>query len=526
MCRQTLGLVPYDASDAGLRLVFRSLDADGSDEISLSELHAFVVDPVQRMHARLHAAVRTYGGDEFELFKEQDENSDGMVQWPEFLSMCRESLKLLDDESQLWLVFRAFDVDNSGHISPGEFIEFIRRKAPSAGVLSSDVGAPPRQEVAERVYTINEVICEGWLQLERESRFIRGYCRLFCNRIDAWMAAEAALEEQDPDGTISFDDVLSWRIVKESVGGKITTPGFQLFCGEVHKKFHFDKPDNAESWKNGLCTVLGQPIESFTFQAWSPKKPKAGASQKPATVPEDHPVQDYQFGSLKDLFAIPAETESLRQLDAQVLTSMKKAENRKQVLALVTRIRACLRDAAWSVGGSDWGKLFRHEDKNHSGTLSWDEFRSMCRRVLRLRDTAIPDSWLRLIFRSLDMNEGGELELEELVTFVEDPLRRMRARFVAAAPGDGDWSKLFAALDKDASGGIDWEEFAQVCRNKLSIIDDDTQLALVFDALDADGNGIISCEEMVAFVSAASADVPKRKQVNRTKSISQGGWKK
>merc|ERR1719436_1361714 len=105
---------------------------------------------------------------------------------------------------------------------------------------------------------------------------------------------------------------------------------------------------------------------------------------------------------------------------------------------MVEKMRSRLKAAAYTTGGKDFAKMLREQDKDHSGHISWPEFRQMCRRVLKLTGE---DAKLRAIFQSLDFDQSGDVGIDELVAFVQDPVGRIRARMRRAAEsmvGD-DW---------------------------------------------------------------------------------------
>merc|ERR1719410_1659000 len=87
-------------------------------------------------------------------------------------------------------------------------------------------------------------------------------------------------------------------------------------------------------------------------------------------------------------------TKYLEALDAQAVKDMKSPERRKQVVAMVTRVRMLLREACWSYNGSDWGKLFRTIDTDLSGKISFEEFVAFNRRKLKLTEDIMKLSWL------------------------------------------------------------------------------------------------------------------------------------
>merc|ERR1719261_1735097 len=148
---------------------------------------------------------------------------------------------------------------------------------------------------------------------------------------------------------------------------------------------------------------------------------------------------------------------------------------------MVKKMRSKMKGASYNVGGRDWAKLFREQDKDHSGHISVDEFLSMCRRVLKLTKDEAPEKTLKMVFRSLDEDQSGEVSVEELVAFVD--LERIQARLRGAAQaldGEHGWADLFRQQDTDGSGQIDWDEFLAMCRNVLNLNEDEACLRAVF----------------------------------------------
>mmetsp|Transcript_76975 Transcript_76975/g.249397 ORF Transcript_76975/g.249397 Transcript_76975/m.249397 type:complete len:809 (-) Transcript_76975:45-2471(-) len=142
-------------------------------------------------------------------------------------------------------------------------------------------------------------------------------------------------------------------------------------------------------------------------------------------------------------------------------------------------------------------------EKDHSGKIDWFEFRQMCRRVLKIDGE---DVHLFAIFQSIDADGSGEVAIEELVSFISDPVDRMRTRLRAAAEerSPGNWAKLFEEQDEDGSGELDYTEFRAMCRGVLRVLDNDYSLRAVFKHVDSSGDGEITIEELVGFIEQGS----------------------
>lgn len=124
------------------------------------------------------------------------------------------------------------------------------------------------------------------------------------------------------------------------------------------------------------------------------------------------------------------------------------------------KVLSRLKAAAYTDHGADWTKLFREQDKNHSGKIDWPEFLSMCRRVLRLTD---PDGSLLHLFKSIDTKRRGYITIGKLVAYVEGATTQEEASSsdvedTPDVPGSQRSSPL--AVESPASPDGFWDEFA------------------------------------------------------------------
>lgn len=82
----------------------------------------------------------------------------------------------------------------------------------------------------------------------------------------------------------------------------------------------------------------------------------------------------------------------------------------------IARVKMRLRKAAGIVGGSDWRFFFHQCDPDNIGFFDWAHFLQMCRDKLHLNDR---ENSLRVLFDKLDLDGSGELQIDELIAFIE-----------------------------------------------------------------------------------------------------------
>jgi len=87
---------------------------------------------------------------------------------------------------------------------------------------------------------------------------------------------------------------------------------------------------------------------------------------------------------------------------------------------LESQVRVRLKAAAYKEGGRKWAELIRQQDKDRSGFIEFEEFRDMCRVILKLPSKDHDDDELLQVFLTVDEDGSGEVSIEELIAFVED----------------------------------------------------------------------------------------------------------
>lgn len=67
---------------------------------------------------------------------------------------------------------------------------------------------------------------------------------------------------------------------------------------------------------------------------------------------------------------------------------------------------------AWET--PSWFKLFRHVDQDRSGLISYSEFVTMVRKMLKLTAGKLPEARLRGLWQALDTSGDGSLQSGEV----------------------------------------------------------------------------------------------------------------
>ena len=81
-------------------------------------------------------------------------------------------------------------------------------------------------------------------------------------------------------------------------------------------------------------------------------------------------------------------------------------------------IRRKLYAASYAAGGQDWHKLFQAVDKDRSGELGFQEFKTAVRKGAKLSPTVVSDDSLRVLFKAVDADDSGSISAPEFADFL------------------------------------------------------------------------------------------------------------
>jgi len=199
-------------------------------------------------------------------------------------------------------------------------------------------------------------------------------------------------------------------------------------------------------------------------------------------------------------------------------------ESKEEVL-FRTRKRIC---AAKSRKGMSWQDIFSKCDKDGSGYLELSELHMAIRESLNVPENAICTYELNTLFKEMDADRSGGVNIEELLNYLTQghrtqeevearaQVRIMRVRknlkmaFQSLGKNEMSIRKLFNKLDMDSDRTLSLYEFRTFVRMELKLSFWDvcnTDLDDFFKFIDKDGRGI-TAEELWGFVKSSHQDKP------------------
>lgn len=100
------------------------------------------------------------------------------------------------------------------------------------------------------------------------------------------------------------------------------------------------------------------------------------------------------------------------------------------------KVRSKLRAAAYTAGGIDWHRLFRHYDRDNSGEIGFVEFRRLLRSDAKIPVSQLPDVDVRALYNAVDTDGSGDIEADEFIAWVEGDVNSSGGENSDAREGD------------------------------------------------------------------------------------------
>lgn len=200
-------------------------------------------------------------------------------------------------------------------------------------------------------------------------------------------------------------------------------------------------------------------------------------------------------------------------------------ESREEVL---NRTRRRI-NAAKARLNKTWKDVLARCDKDNSGFLDYKELEFAVRTELNVPENAICQYELRTLFKAMDADSSGGVNIEELLNYLAQGFRtpqeiaaraqvriqrvrkNLKTAFQTVATNESNMRKLFSKLDMDSDASLSLYEFKTFVRMnlKLSFWDvNNTDIEEFYVFLDKNGQGI-SVEELMAFVKTNNGERPK-----------------
>ena len=85
----------------------------------------------------------------------------------------------------------------------------------------------------------------------------------------------------------------------------------------------------------------------------------------------------------------------------------------------IKQVRNKLKAAAYSMGGVDWHRLFKHYDRTNSGELNLMQFKRALRGDAKITVSILPDNHVRHLFNTIDLDGGGTIDVDEFISWVD-----------------------------------------------------------------------------------------------------------
>jgi len=168
-----------------------------------------------------------------------------------------------------------------------------------------------------------------------------------------------------------------------------------------------------------------------------------------------------------------------------------------------------------SAKAARWKKLFLSYDKDKSGTITFKELRSLIRNCLHLSEGSCTDNDLKLVFARLDEDGSGAIEFDEFCTFVQ--ARKQMAKEVPSSVGralrlamarekvrsEVELRQLFEKSDLDNDNNMSVYELSRFFREVLRLSQHEVSefhIKKLFKMLDEDFTGSISQGEFLIWI--------------------------
>ena len=221
--------------------------------------------------------------------------------------------------------------------------------------------------------------------------------------------------DDDGGGEVEIDEFVAWMEQEDDVGELKSSPSAgpgmspKSSSRSVRRKGSVMAPTASQLAKQKSAKAAS-PLSKFASAA-SGLGGGAGASS-PGTPPSP------AAPAARRMSAGWAKLKTAAS-GVQAATRLKQRKAMKVDPVIVKKVKQKLRACSYTVGGMDFAKLFRHYDRDNSGSLEYEEFRSALRRDAKIKPSDVSDRDLLTVFNAVDDDGGGEVEIDEFVAWME-----------------------------------------------------------------------------------------------------------
>mmetsp|Transcript_15098 Transcript_15098/g.26426 ORF Transcript_15098/g.26426 Transcript_15098/m.26426 type:complete len:1561 (-) Transcript_15098:132-4814(-) len=539
---------------------------------------------IQRLRSKIKSAAYASSGDRnmSALFAKMDRDRSGFLDPDELKSALRRVLRIppeMISEEEFSALFHLFDTNDNGQIELAELTEFVGEDAeddlaafkkrnlakfkerPVQQELPAEVLQQLKSKIASAAYLNHngrqlEVLFRrmdkdrsGFLDDDELKSCVRRVFKIPPETIsDGQISQLCATLDADKSGRVELEELMNF-VGPDPVLSDVYKDMLEMKSGKLTPEL---KPEALE--------MLSRKIKSAAYINHNGRQLEVLFSR--LDKDRSGSIEDEEFKyCIRHIFKIPP--SSISDAEMSLLCTMLDTDKSgtieleelinfvgpdpdmaatwKEHLPLksgkltpdltpevLEKIKSKIKSAAYTKGGRQLEALFARMDKDRSGHVDDDEFKSCIRRVFQIPPETISDEEILQLSSMLDTDKSGQISLEELRGFVgSDPknipnyeeyilrkktwldpgaVKSLKSKIKSAAyvMHDGlQLEQLFNRMDKDGSGHIDEMELRLCVRryfkmppSKIS----DEEVSLLYSALDSDDSGLVDLEELVKFI--------------------------
>jgi calmodulin len=510
-------------SDEEINSIFVIGDKDQNGEIDMEEFKAMMLPSTSDVVSKFRSIRKTVK-DVQKAFKEFDGNGDGSIDQAELVSALSGSFT----KQEVMTIFAAADIDGNGEI---DYEEFIALMCPSASDIiekfrgkyqnMSEVraafqrfdkngdGALSKEELTnalkssgqsysnvevDAIFSLGDVDGDGEITLEEFVNLMHPSASLVVQKISKSFKnlddVKRAFKKIDTDN----DGLLSKQEMAASSGNKFDREEVDAIfeLGDVNGDGEIDMTEFVSLMFPSAVEVVNQISKTFTnmddvkaaFKLFD--KDGDGLVTKAEMKATGHRLNDAQ---VEAIFAL-GDANDDGVLDVTEFVSVMCPS----AITVASRLRSKYKNI------NDVKKAFNAMDLDHDGVLSKDEIK---------KSGKFNPQEIEAIFILGDLNQDGDIDLEEFVGLIYPAASMALARLTRNVKNMSEAKQLFGILDKNGDGLISKEEM-RACGGKFN----SEEIDAIFAIGDVNNDGEIDLDEFVGVMCPSASTVVARLSKN------------